>query len=67
MAEVEFNHQQNITHIQDNIIKSNDVICPICKEICKYEIKEHKIKLYDCKNGHITDNIKLDELTIHRI
>ena len=44
-----------------NIIKSNDIICPICKEICKYEIKKHKIKLYDCKNGHIIDNIKLNE------
>ena len=44
-----------------NIIKSNDIICPICKEICKYEINNHKIKLYDCKNGHIIDNIKLNE------
>ena len=42
-----------------NIIKSNDIICPICKEICKYEIKNHKIKLYDCKNGHIIEDIKL--------
>ena len=44
-----------------NIIQSKDIICPICKEICKYEIKEHKIKLYDCKNGHIMTNIKLNE------
>ena len=49
----------NSTIRNANIIKSNDVICPQCKEICKYEIKDHKIKLYDCKNGHITDNIKL--------
>ena len=44
-----------------NIIKSKDIICPKCKEICIYEIKDYKIKLYDCKNGHITENIKLDE------
>ena len=44
-----------------NIKISNDVICPKCKELCKYEIKDHKIKLYDCKNGHIIDNIKLKE------
>ena len=44
-----------------NIKISNDVICPKCKEICKYEINNYKIKLYDCKNGHITNNIKLDE------
>ena len=33
-----------------NTIKSNEIICPICKEICKYYIKDYKIKLYDCKN-----------------
>ena len=44
-----------------NIIKSNDIICPTCKELCKYEIKDHKIKLYGCKNGHIINNIKLNE------
>ena len=35
--------------------------CPECKEICKYEINDYQIILYDCKNGHITENIKLDE------
>ena len=39
-----------------NMIKSKDIICPICKEICIYEIKDHKIKLYECKNGHEIDN-----------
>ena len=32
----------------NNIIKSNDIICPQCKEICKYDIRDYKIKLYDC-------------------
>ena len=27
-------------------------ICPICKESTKIEIKEYKINLYGCKNGH---------------
>ena len=40
---------------------SKDIICPECKEICKYEIKDSKIKLYDCKNGHIIKDIKLNE------
>ena len=44
-----------------NIIKSNDIICPICKELCKYDIKDYRIKLYECKNGHIKENIKLDD------
>ena len=51
----------NINNDNTNMIKSKDIICPICKEPCIYEIEEHKIKLYGCKNGHITDNIKLDD------
>ena len=49
-----------INNNNTNMIKSKDIICPTCKEICIYKIKEHKIKLYGCKNGHITENIKLD-------
>ena len=45
----------------NNYENSKDIICPDCNEICKYEIKDYKIKLYDCKNGHITENIKLTE------
>ena len=44
-----------------NMIKSKDIICPICKEICIYDIKDYKIKLYACKKGHIINNIKLDD------
>ena len=44
-----------------NIIKSKDVICPECKEICRYEIKDYKIKLFGCKNGHTKENIRLNE------
>ena len=47
-----------------NINKSKDIICPIFKEICKYEIKDHKIKLYRCKNEHIMNNIKLDDFVV---
>ena len=42
-------------------IKSKDIICPKCKELCQYEIKDHRIKLFNCKNGHIVDNIRLNE------
>ena len=51
----------NINNENTNIIESNDIICPICKEICKYKIKDHRIILYECKYGHMTDNIKFDE------
>ena len=50
-----------INNENTNIIQSTEIICPICKEICIYEIKDHKIKLYGCKNEHIINNIKLDE------
>ena len=42
-------------------MKSNDIICPEGKELCSYELINHRIKLYDCKNGHSIENIKLNE------
>ena len=44
-----------------NMIKSKDIICPICKEICIYEINDYEIKLYGCKNGNIINKIKLED------
>ena len=41
--------------------KSKEIICPKCKEICRIKFENYKIKLYDCINGHIIDNIKLTE------
>ena len=49
-----------INNDNTNMIKSKDIICPTCKEQCIYEIEDHKIKLYGCKNGHEIDNINLD-------
>ena len=34
----------NSTINNTNMIKSKDIILQICKEICIYEIKDHKIK-----------------------
>ena len=44
-----------------DIIKSKDIICPICGESIKIDIKDYKITLFECKNKHIIDNILLDE------
>ena len=42
--------------------KSKNVICPKCKELCLLKINEnYRIKLFECKNGHIEDNIYLNE------
>ena len=32
-----------INNENTNIKKSKDIICPICKEVCKYEIRDYKI------------------------
>jgi len=46
---------------KDHLAKSKDIICPKCFEPCKIEIKNYRIKLYDCKNGHETENIKYED------
>ena len=42
-------------------VKSNVIICPICKEISRIEIKDYKIRIYGCKNNHETSNIILKD------
>ena len=41
---------------------SNDIICPICKEICMINFKDYKITLNNCKNGHNISKILFEEL-----
>ena len=36
---------------------SKDIICPECGEICRIKINNHAIKLYECLNDHIKDNM----------
>ena len=46
--------------INTSKIKSNVVICPVCKEISRMKIGEdYKIKIYGCRNNHETNNIRL--------
>ena len=44
-----------------DIIKSKTIICPKCKENIKMNIKDYKINLFECKNGHKIENILLNE------
>ena len=37
------------------IIKSNEIICPICYENIKFKFEDYNIILYECKNNHDTD------------
>ena len=43
------------------IVGSKDIICPKCHEPCQFNIEKYKIKLYDCTNGHISNNIKIKD------
>ena len=48
--------------IEDNrrtSIKSKEIICPKCKEPCRIKFENYQIKLYDCINNHITENLKI--------
>ena len=45
----------------ETIIKSKNIICPICKECIKMYIEDYNIFLYECRNGHKIDNILIDE------
>ena len=42
-------------------IKSKDIICPICKELCRIKIENYKMKLFGCNNNHTIDNIKIQD------
>ena len=42
-------------------IISNQIICPECKENILLNLKDYKINLYECKNGHKIENILLNE------
>jgi len=53
-------YEYNKGIVVNNIIKSNEVICPKCKENCLIKIKDYKILLYDCKNNHET-NLSMNE------
>ena len=49
-------------NIENNeITKYNSIFCPRCKESCKIEIKNYRIKLYGCRNGHVIENMKLND------
>ena len=37
---------------KENKIKSKDVICPECGELCRIKIIDYKIKINECKNNH---------------
>ena len=44
-----------------NKYKTKDILCPKCGENILLRIKDYKINLYNCKNGHNMENILLSQ------
>ena len=45
----------------DQIIKSNEIICKVCKENAKIGIDNYHIILFSCKNNHKSNDIKFND------
>ena len=60
---VNYVNKEEYKNENKKIIKSKDIICPKCKEPCRFAIDNYTIKLYDCNFNHITNNIKFDEFS----
>ena len=46
---------------QSSFKKSNYIICPKCKESARILINNYKIELYNCKKGHKTNDILIND------
>jgi hypothetical protein len=53
--------RSTIIEDENSIIKSKEIICPECHENCRICFKDYSINLYDCKNGHETNNIPFEQ------
>ena len=52
---------EDTINIAQKMKQSKEIICPECKEICFMNIKDYKINLFKCKNGHNINNILFEE------
>ena len=48
---------------QEVITKSEEIICPECKEHCRIAFEDYKIKLYECPNKHERKNINISDFS----
>ena len=51
--------EENEQDKEQVIVQSKDIICPECKEPCRYTIDNYQIKLTDCCKGHTINGIKI--------
>ena len=47
--------------VYDKKEQSKEIICPKCFENCRIKWNNYKINLFGCKNGHVINNILLEE------
>ena len=45
----------------NNIKKVKEIICPNCKGNIRIKFENYKIKLYECENNHIYEDIQINE------
>ena len=57
----DINHENELEEEEDCFKPSKNIICPNCKENIRISIHDYKIKLYECKNNHLTDNISFNQ------
>ena len=48
---------------QEIITKSEEIICPECKESCRIAFEDYKIKLYECPNKHERKDINIPDFS----
>ena len=48
-------------------VQLGDIICPICHEPCRITFKNYKIKLHECINRHIINDINITEFADNQI
>ena len=53
--------KKDMDNSEKELIESKIIICPNCFEDIRINIKDFKIKLFDCKNGDEIDNILFSE------
>ena len=56
----EYEKNENINLLK----KSQEIICPICKELCLIDFNDYKINFQKCKNNHKFSNILFNEFNI---
>ena len=61
MSVLVYENENQMEEKKSDIKKSKNIICPICKENIKMEIKDYKINLYDCNHWHKKENLLLNE------